>query len=672
MAKVEIIGPKNLFFDVVSLIHEQGRLHIEDLARKIQSGEMPLDRMEVFDQQLRDQEQMEEMLIRVRAILKALHRADTPMDPAERRREYERLYALEPDQLADEIVEVIGEVEEKTSSLAATHTSIEGELALLARYEPILQKIQPLAKQIVTTGAYESVALLVERRYKSALEQLKEELDKLTHKQCEIVSTDVDEDTTAAIVVFNKTYSEPVHKFLAMENVNQIRLPNEFQDMPFDVAYDELKARRKGLPDDLSKVTVELERMSLTWQLRLSAIRDVLIDRIEEINAIPKFGRTEYAFVINGWIPVADVDALEKGIKGKWGDDIIITQTAIREDQYSDTPVAVKNPKSIAPFTALMGVRGVPRYGTIDPTWMLFIFFPLFYGMIVGDFGYGAVMLGVIFWLRHKFRGVELVQVATSILGPAATMVVAFGLLYGEGFGDMPLRAGWVQHVYAPDPVTGALVDTGATAWFGLIPTFHRVEQIMPFMIIALVVGVLHVLLGLTIGVVNALRTKHKKHLQERGGILTMLLAILVVVGVGQTALATDMLGETGLLWVQAGIALVALGGFVFAIRGGGVMGVVETLESFAHIASYIRIMAVGLAGALFADAINQIMTIMGNPIIGIFVGIVLHSLHIVMASFSPLIHALRLNLLEFFGKFYETGSQPYSPFMKTGGEESA
>jgi V/A-type H+/Na+-transporting ATPase subunit I len=101
-------------------------------------------------------------------------------------------------------------------------------------------------------------------------------------------------------------------------------------------------------------------------------------------------------------------------------------------------------------------------------------------------------------------------------------------------------------------------------------------------------------------------------------------------------------------------------------------MGVVETMESFAHIASYIRIMAVGLAGALFADAINQIMTIMGNPIIGIALGIVLHSLHIIMASFSPLIHALRLNLLEFFGKFYETGNQPYSPFTKTGGEESA
>ncbi len=80
MAKVEIIGPKNLFFDVVGLIHDQGKLHIEDLSRKIASGEIPLDQMEVYEAQQRDQEQMEDMLIRVRAILKALHRDKAPID----------------------------------------------------------------------------------------------------------------------------------------------------------------------------------------------------------------------------------------------------------------------------------------------------------------------------------------------------------------------------------------------------------------------------------------------------------------------------------------------------------------------------------------------------------------------------------------------------------------
>lgn len=654
MAKVEIIGPKNLFFDVVSLVHEQGRLHIEDLTRKIQSGEVPIERMEVVDKQQRDQERMEDMLIRVRAILKALHRDDTPIRPEDRRREYERLYALDSAALADEIASVIEEVEDRTSSLASSHTSIEGELALLARYEPILHKIQPLAKQIITTGAYESVALLVERRYKAALEQLKEELDKITHKQCEIVSTDVDEDTTAAIVVFNRTYSEPVHKFLAMENVNQIRLPSEFQDMPFDVAYDELRSRRSELPTELNKVSTELEKMSLKWQLKLSTVRDVLIDKTEEINAIPKFGRTEYAFVITGWMPVADVKPLMGNINERWGDDVIVNQTEIREEEYADTPVALKNNPVVEPFQKLLSVYGMPRYGTMDATWMLFVFYPLFFGMIVGDIGYGMIMLGIVLWLRFSKKESDGVQLATSILGPAATAVVAFGFLYGEFFGNLLGKEYF--NVIRP-LVIGPLT----------LP-FNRVEFVQTFMLLAIAVGVVQIMLGLVFGVVNAVRTKNKHHLYEKGGILTLLVAIAIAVVIG---LSAEYFG-TWTVWGQLLFAAVAFAGFVYAIKGGGVMGVVETVESIAHMASYIRIMAVGLAGAIFADAVNSIVSKTGNLVAGLVIGILLHGLNFVIAAFSPSIHALRLNFLEFFGKFYETGKQQYKPFTKTGGEKSA
>ncbi|MDP2181251.1 MAG: V-type ATPase 116kDa subunit family protein [Actinomycetota bacterium] len=653
MAKVEIIGPKNLFFDVVSLVHEQGKLHIEDLSRKIQSGELPLDRMEVFEKQQGDKERMDDMLIRVRAILKALHRDDFKVDTAAKRAEYDRLYDLDADELAVEISGVIGEVEDRTAALATSHTAIESELSLLARYEPILHKIQPLAKQIVTTGNYESVALLVERRYKAALEQLKEELDKLTKKQCEIVSTDVDEDTTAAIVVFNKNYSEPVHKFLAMENVNQIRLPNEFDGMPFDMAYDTLKERRKELPTDLGEISTELELMSNKWQLKLTTIRDVLIDKVEQISAIPMFGRTEYAFVVTGWMPVAEVGALRRMVTEKWRDDVIIEQTAIREEEYAETPVALKNAKALEPFQFLLGVYGMPRYGTIDPTWMLFVFYPLFFGMIVGDLGYGLVMLGIVVWLRMKFRDNPSIQLATSILGPAATMVLAFGILYAEFFGDLLGHyLGWVENIKVA----------------GIALPFHRTVLVKEFMYIAVAVGVVHVLFGLVLGVVNAVKMKHKKHLYEKGGILTLILAILIAVGLGMSA---GVLGELA-TWGQLIFAAIAFGGFIFAIRGGGVMGAIETLEAFTGMASYIRIMAVGLAGAIFADAINKIVASTGNIALAAIIAILLHGLNFIICAFSPAIHALRLNFLEFFGKFYETGKQQYKPFTKTGGEKSA
>ena len=169
------------------------------------------------------------------------------------------------------------------------------------------------------------------------------------------------------------------------------------------------------------------------------------------------------------------------------------------------------------------------------------------------------------------------------------------------------------------------------------------------------------------------MRTKSRKHLFEKGGILAFVLGIFAVVIAG--IFLTDF-GGWGIL-AQVVFAIVALGGFFYAIRGGGVMGVIESLETFTGMASYIRIMAVGLAGAIFAEAINEIVMNMtkGNPamlVVGILVGVLLHTLNFVIATFSPFIHSMRLNLLEFFGKFYETGKQQYSPFVKTGGEKRA
>lgn len=655
MAKVELIGPKNKFFEVVSLIHDQGKLHIEDLTKKISSGEIPLDKMEVVANQQAERDRMEDLLIRVRGIIKALHLPGVTIDEARRQEEYLRLWKLDTGALSDEVTAVVSEVEGKTSELASGRTSLEGEIELLARYEPILQKVQPLAKQIVTTGAFDSVALLFERRYKSALDQLKAELDKITHKQCEIVSTDVDEDTTAAIVVFNRSYAEPVHKFLAMENVNQIRLPSDFQDMPFDMAYEVIKERRKQLPEKLAAVRKEIEEMSEQWYLRLATIRDVLTDKVDEIKAIPKFGQTEYAFVVTGWIPVDDLKDLKKSLFEQFGDDIIVTQKEIDEHDYSDVPVALSNPKQVAPFAALLPqvAGGLPKYGTIDPTWFVALFYPIIFGMIVGDIGYGAVMLAAVIWLRFKYKDKEFVQTATSVLGPACTMAIAFGFVYGEFFGNIfgTKMLNWISTITIA----------------GVHLPFERTVMVTEFMFVAFGIGFLQVGLGLVMGIWNGIRTKHWSHVYERGGILLMLVTAATM-GLAWTTVAK--LGTVGLI-IQAVLAFLLVVGLVFAGKGGGILGIIESVEAFSHVASYVRIMAVGLAGAIFAEAVNEMAVAMG-PILGLLVGLMLHTLNVAISAFSPNIHALRLNFLEFFGKFYEAGKEEYRPFHKTGGEENA
>lgn len=653
MAKVEMIGPKNRFYDVVSLLHDIGTLHIEDLSKKISTGEIPLDQMEVVENQAAEKERMEDLLLRLRSIVKALHLPSGAVDEVERQKQYLQLWSMDSRELAQEVTEVIEQVEDRTSNLAQAQSSMEAELALLARYEPILHKIQPLAKQIVTTGTYDSVALLVERRYKGALEELKKELDEITKSQCEIVSTDVDEDTTAVIVVFARKYSDGVHKFLAMENVNQIRLPSEFQDMPFDVAYDHLKERRETLPKRLEEIRNELHDMSVKWYVRLSTIQEVLSDKVEEISAIPKFGQTEYAFVITGWLPVEAVKNLRQTIVEHFGTDVIVNQVELDEHEYEEVPVALKNAKIVEPYQNLLGLLGggLPKYGTIDPTTIVAVFYPLIFGLIVGDIGYGLVMLTLVLWLRNRFKDKDFIQIATSILGPAATMAIIVGFFYGEFFGNT-LE---LLHLIRPINV------------FGIVLPFKRTELIVPLIGIAIGVGVVQIVYGLVLGVMNGVRTKQLKHAKMKGGLLGFIAGAGILGMAMLPAVAQGPLGPV----IQIVGALVLLAGILVAVRYGSIMGAVETLETVSHIASYIRIMAVGVAGAIFADAVNALVIQMGW-LAGGLIGIVLHSLNIMLSSFSPNIHALRLNFLEFFGKFYEAGKEQYKPFHKTGGEKSA
>jgi V/A-type H+-transporting ATPase subunit I len=187
-------------------------------------------------------------------------------------------------------------------------------------------------------------------------------------------------------------------------------------------------------------------------------------------------------------------------------------------------------------------------------------------------------------------------------------------------------------------------------------------------MLIAIAIGVIQVLLGLGLGIYNGIRTKHWDHVYEKGGMFAFVVGFIVLL-LGFTMAA--WLQSTA-LWIQALGGLALFLGFAFAIKGGKMLGAIESISALANIASYLRIMAVGLAGAIFANAANGIAMKSGNPVLGIIIVVPLQAFGFIIAAFSPNIHAVRLNFLEFFGKFYESGSKDYKPFQKTGGENKA
>jgi V/A-type H+-transporting ATPase subunit I len=670
MSKVEVIGPKKHFFDTVSLLHRLGTLHVEDVARGVGRTDVGVTPVREDSEHTGQISKLENLVARVDSIVGTLAAgAKTPTEE-EREKAYKSVWKEDANELANEINELIAEVETKTRELADRKSSLEVENSILAKYEPVVEKIQPLTKHICTTEGFESVALLIDKKYKAGLTELRNELEKISKGQCEMVAEDVDENTTAAIIVFNKTYSKMIHEFLAFENVNQVRLPDEMAGQPFDTVYKQIKERRKEIPEELGKINKELKALADSWHLKLTAIGDALKDRLDQIRILPQLGETDYTFLITGWLPTDKVERARQALDSEFMGNVVINELTVSHKDMEEAPVVLSNRPWAKPFQLFYRFSKPPRYGTIDPTPFVALFFPLIFGMIVGDAGYGLAMMLLALVIKRKMKDSIFAQTLADILGIAATSAVVWGIVYFEFFGDIPLRilawSGFLKH-----PSFHEFIEKVPHISFGKLLgqpfgfPMDRIESPVPLLIMTIVLGIVHIGIGLVFGMINSYREGEMKHLFERLG---MFLIFCVSSFLGLLSFVASPFG-----WLAVVTLILGVG---FTAYGGSIKGIIEIFGTLSNICSYARVMAIGLAGVGLALASNELAAGMGEVggvvalIPGVMLAILLHTVNIVISAFSPSIHSLRLHLVESFTKFHEPAEVEYTPFHQRTGTQ--
>jgi V/A-type H+-transporting ATPase subunit I len=637
MKRIQVIGPKPVFNRVVDLLYQEGTLHLEDVSASVPPDEIPLQKV-VLDTAT----SVAEVLGKINGIFSTLPKITN--DPALQQTLLDTIQKQNHEQVLLRAREIIGRLETTTRNLALRKSELALSITALSRYSKVLDILQPLERELPMLEGFEVTILLILKEHSDVVELIKKELDTITNNQFEMTSTTVDVDTLAAIMIFNKRYSEQVHSFIYSVNVNEVRLPREYMGKPFYEMYALIEENKLQAGTEIKKIEEELFSLSSAWYQELSVLKKNLEDMHDELGAFSNFALSEYTFVIMGWIPKKTLPQVKTSLADEFSDRVVVRELETTEKDMEGAPVFYDNPRWVKPFEVIMQLVTPPRYREVDPSPILAIFFPLFFGIMVGDIGYGIVILIIALLIKKEFQDMAFAVSLADILIISSIPTIIFGYLFGEFFGDFGEIMGWLHPVH----------------FLGI--TWNRVEAMIPMLILAIMIGVIHVFLGLIIGMRNAIITKSKKHLAEKAGMLLILIGLIIAV-----VMLAGFAPETAIY--PAGILVVIA--LPLILFGAGVFGTIEVMSTVGNILSYARLMAIGMASVILAMVANRLGESFEIAIIGIIVALLLHALNIMLAMFSPSIHSMRLHIVEFFSKFYAGGGVVYKPFKKAVVEEN-
>jgi len=385
---------------------------------------------------------------------------------------------------------------------------------------------------------------------------------------------------------------------------------------------------------------------------------------LSEKSSLPlKLATTDNMFVLDGWVPSKSVSVLQQELQK------LDVYYELDNETESSPPIKLDNPGPMKPFEMFTKLYSTPRHWEFEPTAIIFITYPLFFGLMVGDAGYGLAYVLFAQYLIGKFSHSEAIVSLGKILRTAGIYTFLFGtFIYAEAFGKSFFELGELigfnsylfAKTYGPSFSVPLIEHYDGAPWHLPIHKFSPYgAQLM--LLSSVIIGFIHVSLGLILGFINELKHHDLKHaLYAKMSFLLILwggvMALVSVVG-----LLPEMVQTLGLVVMLTGLAL--------AIIGEGIVGLLEFPTVFSNVISYARIGAIGLSDYGLAFTVNYISLKMLVPmgpigiIAAIFIMLIGHLTVFTLGIIGTGINSLRLQYVEFFTKFVQGGGTLYDPF---------
>jgi V/A-type H+-transporting ATPase subunit I len=313
-------------------------------------------------------------------------------------------------------------------------------------------------------------------------------------------------------------------------------------------------------------------------------------------------------------------------------------------------PVYLDTPRWATSFRTFLELFATPRYNELNPTIFMGIFFVLFFGLMLGDAGYGLIILVLSLYGYLKLGRYSPMLKTWSFLGIwlGLTTTIA-GFLMNSFFGDLVPR-------FFGQPLYSANI-------MGIQLPLEPLEDPLTILAIALICGIIHMNLGIILGMIQSF------HRREFKTMITHHFAWIPMQIGGGLLVGNFIMGwtvEGPLFYIAGGLTLL---GIILLFIHAGPIGFFDITGYVGDWLSYARLLALGLATAGMALAFNVVAELIGGmiPVIGVVIMVILlvlsHIINLGLQALGAGVHSLRLQYVEFFNRFYEGGGQRFSPF---------
>lgn len=640
--KTTILAPRDRREELIELLYRLGAMHVVDLSSALQEDEGLKELVQPCD-------------LDVRELRLAHSRCEFLLDLLERFEEkksgllsgflqervhltYEEFCAVEKE---IDLPVIYHEMEETATALRHT----ESHIAELGRERDALRHWRDLDYPLAVLAGMEWCEVRLAVMGVGSREAWSRELEETcpysvweeVHREGERIFL---------VVVVHRDSREEYQALAQRYNLEEIQFPDR-EGTP--------QQEMERLEERLAAANAEKEALEarikerLPLKPKLLALADYLSNLLMKEEVKENFLHTERVVALEGWVEEARRDEVMRELE-ELGPELEVSFAPPGEDDLP--PTLLLNRKRIKPAESLINLFGLPHHAETDPTPFVAPFFIVFFGMCIADVGYGAILVMATWWARKKL---DLSQAAKRFF----TLIMYCG-------------------------IAAVVVGVFTRGYFGIesesLPSFLKFPGTLdvllnpiPMMLICAALGLIHISLGVAIEMYDNMRQNSLwLGFCEQGTTLLMWLGLAVLaLGAGVKVAPVRTAGLIILAAGAAGVVFLSnissksiLGKFfggLYNLYGlfGGTIG---------DVASYLRLYALGMATVAIGSVVNRMAgMIFGIPVLGIiFAAVVLaggHLFNLLINLLSAFVHPLRLQYVEFFGKFYEDGGEPFEPF---------